>query len=77
MRVETEQITGDIPGIRTIALKGKGRDVTLLVDASGLVEVCCGRRTSHLVLPPADLDSLMRAELSIAGPDAVFEAVIK
>jgi len=49
----------------------------LLVDASGLVEVCCGRRTSHLVLPPADLDSLMRAELSIAGPDAVFEAVIK
>jgi glucose-6-phosphate dehydrogenase assembly protein OpcA len=77
VRVETEQITGDIPGIRTIVLKGKGRDVTLLVDASGLVEVCCGRRTSHLVLPPADLDSLMRAELSIAGPDAVFEAVIK
>jgi glucose-6-phosphate dehydrogenase assembly protein OpcA len=77
VRVEVEQIAGDIPGIRSVALKGKGKDVSLVVDKSGLVEVCCGRRTSHLVLPPADLDSVMRAELSIAGPDAVFELVIK
>ena len=64
-------------GIRTIALSGKGGNVTLVAGENGLVEVCCGERTSHLLLPSADLDSVMRAELSISGPDAVFEAVLK
>jgi glucose-6-phosphate dehydrogenase assembly protein OpcA len=77
LRIETEQIAGDVPGIRTIALSGKSGNVTLTIDESGLVEVCCGPRTSHLVLPAADLDSVMRAELAISGPDAVFEAVLK
>jgi glucose-6-phosphate dehydrogenase assembly protein OpcA len=77
VRVEAGQVAGDIPGIRTVALEGKGANVTLAIDSSGLVEVCCGEWTSHLLLPPADLDSVMRAELSIAGPDRVFESVIK
>jgi len=76
VRVETEQVAG-APGIRTIALSGKGANVTLIAGDNGLVEVCCGARTSHLLLPAADLDSVMRAELSISGPDAVFEAVLK
>ena len=77
VRVETDQVAGDIPGIRTVTLAGKDANVTLMMDPSGLVEVCCGEWTSHLLLPPADLDSVMRAELSIAGPDRVFELVIK
>jgi hypothetical protein len=47
------------------------------MDGSGLVEVCCGPRISHLLLPPTDVDAVMRVELSILGPDAVFEAVLK
>jgi glucose-6-phosphate dehydrogenase assembly protein OpcA len=77
VRVETEAVAGDVPGIRTIALSGKSGNVTLTLADNGLVEVCCGPRTSHLVLPETDLDSLMRTELAISGSDAVFEAMLK
>jgi glucose-6-phosphate dehydrogenase assembly protein OpcA len=76
MRVEVEQ-TGEIAGIREVKLSGKDGDVTLTVSGGGLIEVCCGPRTSHMVLPPDDMDAVMRAELAITGPDAVFEAVLK
>jgi glucose-6-phosphate dehydrogenase assembly protein OpcA len=75
IRVETESVDG-ASGIRSVALSGKGQNVTLVMEGSGLVEVCCGPRTSHLVLPPDDMDSVMRAELGISGADAVFEAVL-
>jgi glucose-6-phosphate dehydrogenase assembly protein OpcA len=77
LRAETETVAGNAAGIRSIALSGKGGNVTLIAGENSLVEVCCGPRTSHMLLPASELDALMRAELSISGQDAVFEVVLK
>jgi glucose-6-phosphate dehydrogenase assembly protein OpcA len=77
VHVETESVAGNTAGIRSIALSGKGGNVTLIAGDNNLVEVCCGPRTSHMLLPASDLEAVMRAELSISGQDAVFEVVLK
>ncbi|HML18409.1 MAG TPA: glucose-6-phosphate dehydrogenase assembly protein OpcA [Bryobacteraceae bacterium] len=77
VRVEMEQVAGEIPGIRSVTLSGKNGLVTMAISGAGLLEVATGGRTSRQILPPADLDSIMRAELSITGADAVFESVLR
>lgn len=76
VRVAFEHAQGD-DGIRAVTLSGKDASVTVSKVDGSLVEIRAGDHTSRSMLPPTDADSLMRAELSIAGADAVFESILK
>lgn len=81
MRVSIEHSDEGDPGVRRVTLSGKNGTVTVRKAEGCLVEIRAagqyGDRTSRSVLPPIDTDSLMRAELSITGADAVFEQILK
>lgn len=77
VRIELEPVAADSPGIRSVTLAGRTSEVTISIDEAGLIEVSTGSRISRQILPPADLESIMHAELSIIGPDAIFESVLK
>ena len=47
-----------------------------LVASGGSLEIREGCKASKSMLPASDHDSLMDEELSILGPDAVFESVL-
>jgi glucose-6-phosphate dehydrogenase assembly protein OpcA len=76
VRVAMENLAGD-SGIRAVTLSGKNAGLTVSKLEGNLLEVRSGQKTSRTLLPPADADSVMRAELSITGADAVFEALLK
>lgn len=75
-RVESGHVEGD-PGVRAVVLSGKDGSLTARHADSGLLELSAGGRTSCLVLPAADAEAVMRAELSITGADPVYEALLK
>jgi glucose-6-phosphate dehydrogenase assembly protein OpcA len=77
IRVDLDPVAGDIPGIRSVTLSGKSSSVAIRIDDAGLINVTAGSRTCRQILPPADLESIMHAELSIVGADTIFESVLK
>jgi len=75
-RVSLDHVQGD-PGIRAITLSGKDGGATVRRTEGCMIEVRAGGRVWGAVMPPADAESVMRAELSITGADAVFESILK
>jgi len=73
--VTLESKPGDA-GLRTIALSGEGQAVSLTLSG-GAVEVRAGERCARSPLPLASDDALMREELSILGPDPIFDTVLE
>jgi glucose-6-phosphate dehydrogenase assembly protein OpcA len=72
--VTLESKPGD-PGLRAVTLSGEGPEVSLALSG-GAIEVRAGERCARSPLPLASDEALMREELSILGPDPVFDAVL-
>jgi glucose-6-phosphate dehydrogenase assembly protein OpcA len=70
-----EQIPGE-PGLRSVMFSGGSAPVAVkLLDHTSL-EVQASGCTSRSMLPSSEEDALMREELSILGPDPVYESVL-
>jgi len=63
-------------GLSAVAFSGGAGDVLVKLADGGSLEVHASGCTSRSMLPAASEDALMREELSILGPDPVFESVL-
>ena len=66
----------DEPGIRAITLLGGSAEVSIRRTGPSCVEARAGGRSYRTPLPPVTEEALMREELSILGPDSVFDRVL-
>jgi glucose-6-phosphate dehydrogenase assembly protein OpcA len=64
------------PGIHSVTLAGAKGSLRLERSGDGLLKCSGCGRDYRTALPPADEESLMREELSIVGPDPVWERVL-
>ena len=67
---------GERARVQSVALLGSGGDLSISVSGDRDVELHTGRRCSHTIFPRLREDELLREELSVLGPDPVYEAVI-
>jgi glucose-6-phosphate dehydrogenase assembly protein OpcA len=74
-RVMVESASGE-PGIRAITLLGGSAEVSIRRTGPSCVEARAGGRSYRTPLPPVTEEALMREELSILGPDSVFDRVL-
>jgi glucose-6-phosphate dehydrogenase assembly protein OpcA len=63
-------------GLRAVTLSGVNDAVTIALSGEDAIEVIVGDRRARSPLPSTSEDALMREELSIAGVDPVFDAVL-
>jgi glucose-6-phosphate dehydrogenase assembly protein OpcA len=75
-RVSLETVQGE-PGICSVVLMEKERTQSVRRAEGCLIEASTGDRKANSLLPPAGVDSLVRAELSITGRDAVFDSIMR
>jgi len=76
VRVSLQEVEGEA-GLREVTLSGKDQTIRVGRCEGCLVEVHASGRESRSLLPVADPEALLRAELSITGPDTVFESILK
>lgn len=62
--------------IHTIAVSGSGFEYSVAVAQDRSVELHTGVRASHTVFPRLSEYELLREELSVLGPDPVYQAVM-
>jgi len=74
-RVSLQGSAGE-PGLRSVVLWGQGVDCSVSLADGSSVNVRASNRSYLSLLPPVTSDALMREELSILGPDPVFDRVL-
>ena len=62
--------------VQSVALLGSGGDLSISVSTDRDVELHTGLRCAHTIFPRLREDELLREELSVLGPDPVYEAVV-
>jgi glucose-6-phosphate dehydrogenase assembly protein OpcA len=62
--------------VQSVVLSGVGEDLSITVSTGRDVEMQTGARCAHTIFPRLREDELLREELSVLGPDPVYEAVI-
>jgi glucose-6-phosphate dehydrogenase assembly protein OpcA len=70
-----EQVPGE-PGLHSVRFSGGLAPVSVRLLDSASLEVQASGCTSRSMLPSSEEDALMREELSILGPDPVYESVL-
>lgn len=73
-RISIDPVAG-AAGLRAVRIVGDGLNLTVAA-ADGSLEVQVEGKIAKSMLPAADHDALMNEELSILGPDPVFERVL-
>jgi glucose-6-phosphate dehydrogenase assembly protein OpcA len=61
----------------SVVLDGQGDDVSITVGTDRDVELHTGMRDAHTVFPRLTEYELLREELSVLGPDPIYEAVVR
>jgi len=74
-KVKLEIVAG-VAGLRAVILSGGNHSVAVALSGEEAIEVTVGDKHARSPLPSTSEEALMREELSIAGADPVFEAVL-
>ena len=61
----------------SVALHGAGDEVSITVSSERDVQLQTGQRLAHTIFPRLSEYELLREELSVLGPDPVYDAVVR
>jgi glucose-6-phosphate dehydrogenase assembly protein OpcA len=67
---------GGGPGLHSVVFAGCGPETSVRLGEGSSLEVRTADRSYSAILPPDSEEGLMREELSILGPDPVFDRVL-